>query len=444
MPATPPPTTIFPTEERFVNVVREATNGTIPAAPYGVTIPLPQFDPEDKPIWLLDSSLRGAMGDIYDFLQGPMYADVTIPEAPVYVDTFPHALYNTLGDYTQNVQGTSTTSNTTTLNGALTVGATTVVLTSGTGYAANQWVLIYVSGTTGPSEIVQVASVASNTLTLMAATPIRFPHNNGAQVQTTSVTTGTYQHIFTGLNSGFLGATNYQNFGQPPTHTFTDRTQVPTNVNPGFARQYAYSCFHTLTMTGNAEKLLAWNGGFSSYPGQIAATLPTASVSTVRAFPDFNCTFQLATSGVLAPVYDIVEWQVTLTRKLKVQFTNDSIQNPYVIGRGGWGVTGKLMFAPATDETALLYMLNNTQPQLELLVTNNLATSSPLYQALQLDILFCDFETSKINAADALFGYDVGFKAHHTANTRNSVTTTGWSGGYSALKATVSNAVPIF
>ena len=71
MPAAPPPTTIFPTEERFVNSIRELTPGVIPAAPYGTTFPLVHLAPEDKPIWLLDESLRGSMGDMYDFLQGP-------------------------------------------------------------------------------------------------------------------------------------------------------------------------------------------------------------------------------------------------------------------------------------------------------------------------------------------------------------------------------------
>jgi hypothetical protein len=59
-------------------------------------------------------------------------------------------------------------------------------------------------------------------------------------------------------------------------------------------------------------------------------------------------------------------------------------------------------------------------------------------------MLFAAFETSKITSSDVLFGYDVGFKVPHVNSARNSVTTTGWSGGFSAIKVTVSNAVPIF
>ena len=436
------PSTIFPTEERFVNVVRETTPGTIPSSS-GTTFPLVNLEPEDKPLWLLDESLRGAMGDIYDFLQGPEYTEVTVPETPVYVDMIGHPLYNVLGDYTQSAP--QTTPNTTTTGSANTPGSTTLNVTSGTSFTVGMQIIIYVSGSSGPAEICTVVSGASGTITLNAATPLRLNHTAGATVSNTTVAAGTYSHIFSLLNSGFIGTGNYNNFGQPPTHTWTDRTQVPLiGGNPGGARQYADASFQSVVLTGNAEKLLNWNGSFSSYIGQLASTAPTASVSTVRAFPDFNSTIQFATSGALAPVYNISEWQLTLSRQLKVFFTNDGSQNPFVIGRGKLGVSGKLTFSPAVDESALLYLLNNTQPQVQILTTNGLATSNPLYQAVQVDILYCDFDTSKINSGDVLFGYDVTFKSHHVATTRNSVSSTGWSGGYSACKVTVNNATPIF
>jgi hypothetical protein len=436
------PSTIFPVEERFVNVAREATPGTIPAAPYGTTFPVVNLEPEDKPIWLLDEGLRGGMGDFYGVYQGPMYAEVTVPTSPVFADMICHPLYNTLGDYTQSAPA-ATPNTTLTANAA--AGATSLTVTSGTSFTVNMWILVYQTGATGPAELVQVLSSASTTITLQTATPLRFPHTSGATVTNTSVAAGTYQHIFTVLCSGFIGNGNYQNFAQPVTHTWTDRTQVPSfGGNPGFARQYADACFSKLQFTGNAEKLVTWDGSFSSYIGQIASTLPTASISGATPYPDFNALTYLATSGSLTEIYDIAEWQIGISRQLKVQFTNDGSQNPYVIGRGKAGVTGKLTFAPATDETALLYMLANTQPQLQIIASNGLATTNPLYEAMQFDMLFAAFETSKITSSDVLFGYDVGFKVPHVNSTRNSVTTTGWSGGFSAIKVTVSNAVPIF
>lgn len=436
------PATIFPTEERFVNVVREATPGTIPSSS-GTTIPLANFEPEDKPLWLLDQSLRGAMGDMYDMLQGPEYAEVSVPASPVYMDTIGHPLLNILGDYTQSAP--ATTPNTTTTGSANTPGATVINVASGTSFTVNMWIQVYQAGSTGPAEIVQVLSSTANTITLQAATPLRFNHTAGATVTNTTVAAGTYSHVFTLLNSGFLGSSIFTNFGQPPTHTFTDRTQVPQiGGNPGGARQYADACFQSMVLTGNAEKLLEWDGKFSSYIGQLATSPPAASVSSIRAIPVFNTSVQLATSGALGPVYDITEWQLTMNRQLKVFFDNDGSQNPFTIGRGKLGVSGKLTFSPAVDESALTLMLGNTQPQLQILTTNGLVSSNPAYLAMQTDILFADFETSKIKSSDVLFGYDVSFKTTHTAQTRNSVTSTGWSGGYSAIKVTINNAVPIF
>jgi hypothetical protein len=427
------PSTIFPTEERFVNVIREAVPGTVPGTT-GTTFPVVNFEPEDKPIWLPDSSLRGSMAEMYDFLQGPLIADTTVG-GPVYVDMVGHSVYNILGDYTQFAPSATPS---TTLTAPVIPGATTLTVAAGTSFTVGMQILV---GAAGSQEIVTVLSGASTSITLNAATPIRIAHASAAAVTNTTVAAGTYSHVFSLLNSSFVGAGNYTNFGQPPTHCWTDRTQVPAT---GLARQYAYGCHSALTFTGNSEKLLEWNGNLTSFVGSIAASPPTASISGVHAYPDFNSIVNIATTGSLAQIFNISEWAVTINRQVEPFFTNDGSQNPFVIGRGKLGVTGKLTFSPATDETALLYMLQNTQPQLQIIASNGLATSSPLYQAVQFDIPFCDFDTSKIQPGRSLFGYEVGFKTTATASTRNSVTATGWSGAYSPLKVTLSNAIPIF
>jgi len=431
------PSTIFPTQERFVNVVREATPGTIPASS-GTSYPVVGFEPEDKPIWLPDESLRGAMGDLYDFLQGPYYAETTIPASPVYVDMIGHSLFNILGDYTQSATAAAPN---TTLSALANAGATTLTVSSGTSFTVGMQIQVYVTGSTGPAEIVKVLSGAAGSITLDPTTPLRLNHSNGATVTNTTVSAGTYSHVFTVLNSTFIGSGIFTNFGQPPTHCWTDRTQVPAT---GLARQYAFGRHSDVTLTGNAEKLLMWNGTLSSFIGQIASSPPTAAFSTVRAMPAWQTTTNIATSGALAQIFNITEWQLSLTRQVEPYFPNDGTQNPFVIGAGKISINGKLTFSPAIDETALLYMLANTQPQLQFIVTNGLATSSPSYQAVQVDIPFADYDTSKINSGKSLFGYDVSFKTTHTATTRNAVAPTGWSGGYSGVKITVNNAVPTF
>lgn len=432
------PSTIFPTQERFVNVQRELIPGTVPVTGSAQSFPVANFDPEDKPIWLPDTSLRGAMGDIYDMGQGPVLAETSIPASPVYMDLIGHPLCNVLGDYTQSAP-TGTGSTTLTAVGA--AGATTLTVVSVTGFTANQWIQVFQTGSTGSAEIVQVLSATGTTITLATTTPLRFNHTNGATVQGVSVAAGTYQHSFSVLNSSFVGANIYTNFGQPPTHTYTDRTQVPAT---GLARQYAFGRHSDVTLTGNAEKFLMWNGNLTSYVGQIAASPPTAAFSVVKAVPAWNTTVSLATSGSLAPIYNIGEWSVSFARQVEAFFPNDGSQNPYTLGVGKLAVNGKLTISPAIDENHLLYMLNNTQPQLQILVTNGRTTTDPLYLAMQVDIPFADYDTSKINSSKSLFGYDVAFKTTHTALTRNSVTSTGWSGGYSAAKVTIWNALPLF
>lgn len=431
------PSTVFPTQERFVNCTTETVPGTIPSS-YGQSFPVVGFEPEDKPMWLPDESLRGAMGDMYDFLQGPMYAETTIPETPVYVDMIGYPLLSLFGDYTQSAPAGTTT---TTLTAAAAAGATSLTVSSGTSFTASSWIIVYATGSTGPAEIVQVASSAATTITLETTTPLRFNHASGATVTVTTVSAGTYAHEFSVLNSSFVGTGIYTNYGQPPTLTWTDRTQVPAT---GLARQYAFARHSELTFTGNAEKLLTWNSSFTSFTGQIAQSAPVANFSTVRAMPAWQTTVSIATTGALGGIYDITEWQLTFARQVEPYFPNDGVQYPFVIGAGKLTFTGKLTFSPAVDETALLYMLNNTQPQLQVVVTNGLATTNPGYQAFQIDVLYADYDTSKINSSKSLFGYDVTFKSHHTANTRNSVVPTGWSGGYSAAKVTVNNSVALF
>lgn len=436
MPVTVP-TSVFPTHERFVACTREQVPGTIPAS-VGSSVPVAGFEPEDKPLWLPDENLRAAMGDMYDMLQGPVIAETTIPASNVYMDMIGFPLHAVLGDYTQSAPAATPN---TTLTALASAGATTLTVASGTSFTVGMWIQVYNTGSSGPAEIVKVLSGASTSITLDPTTPLRLNHASGATVTNTTVAAGTYTHTFSVLNSGLISGSVYTNYGQPATLTWTDRTNVPAT---GQARQYAFGRMTDVTLTGNAEKLFQWNGSLTSYVGQIAASAPSPSFSTVRAVPQWQSSVNLATTGALGAVYNISEWVTTMARKAEAYFDNDGSQNPFVIGAGELAVSGKLTFSPATDETALLYMLNNTQPQLQFILNNGLLTTNPLFLQTQVDIPFADFDTSKINSSKALFGYDVSFKAHHTASTRNSITSTGWSGGYSAIKVTVNNAVPIF
>lgn len=237
--------------------------------------------------------------------------------------------------------------------------------------------------------------------------------------------TGPYTHTFALLNSGS---------GQPPTHTYTDYTGVTASVG---ARVYAYTCLSEVTFTGNAQQLLTWDAKGTSFASRAASTMPTATISTVAAEPSWRSMVGIggpASGGTL--VSNVSEWKVTITRQVDPYYTNDGAQDPYTIARGPLTVTGSLTFSPAIDETPLLNMLSNSQPQLQIIADNGLTGNAQV--TLTIDIQVAAYDTSKINAGSLLFGYDVTFKG--IANTTN----VGASGGYSPIKVTLANNVATY
>lgn len=418
MPAVP--TTIFPVSERFIGIARETTPGT--AVNPGSTIPVTSFQPEDKPVWLPDEAWRASMAGDYDLLQGPIWTETQFG-GPAYGDTIGGLFYNILGDYVQT--GTAVSPNTTT-SGTQAAGASSITVAAGGSFTNGMYIQV---DTGANAEIVQVSSGSSGSITLQAATPLRFAHGNGVAVTNTSAP---YTNNFGLLNGGN---------GQPPSHTFTDRTQIPGSSNKQ-AVQYAYGCLSKLSLSGNASGLFTYTATLSSYSHSYPSVAPTASVSSVRAQPVWRSLVGLAgpaSGGTL--VNDIMEWTIDIDRVVEPMPTADGSQNPYVMARGKLTATFSLKFAPAIDESSLLYMLNNTQPQLQIVFTNGLGGASQIQYTI--DAQLAAFETAKITENQALFGYDVTgrFIANTTNTSSGNVTNTG---GYSPLHVSLLNAVPVY
>jgi hypothetical protein len=413
------PTTVFPSERRAIGLARE--NPTVPGTPVAVTtsIPVVNFVPEDKPIWLPDESLRAAMAMTYGLIEGPYAADLTFDASPVYLDTIGHFIYNILGDYTASGVSTGTTGTISHVGGypAYTTGTITVPQGSNFTAGAPGFVQLDVTGTL--SEVVAYSSAASTNIVLSGTTHL--PH---AQNATVFQVTGPYTHVFSLLN----GTGN----AQPVTHTITDRTFIPTNQ----ARWYPFTCMSEMTLTGNAEKLFEWAGKAMAYANQEPGSAPTNTFSSIPAQPAWSSTTGLNGTIGGAQIYNLAEWEFTLTRVVEPYYTADGTQNPYILGRGRFSCTGKASFAPTIDETPLTYMLNNTQPQLQVLQTNGLAGTN--VQSIQFDVQACAFDASVIEPGKALFGYSNGFQA--IANTSN----VGNSGGYGPIKCTIINNTPSY
>jgi hypothetical protein len=427
-----PPTTFGVVAEREIYVAKEATPGVIPAS-VGVPVPVTSFKPSNKPMWLDDDSMQGSMGDVFGVYQGPLIAGFDIG-GHLTGDTFPHFIYNLLGDYT--VTGT-TAAPTATTSAGIAAGVTAIpVASGGASFTTGMFAQLVDTGTPAASEIVQVgAGSTATSIVLAAGVTTRFAHLTGMVVNNT---TFPYTHVFSLLN-GSVGAANGP--AQGPTHCITDRQGIAANG----AEQYAYSVMSDITITGNAEKLLDWSGKAVCMTRQPAGSaVGMVNVSTVNPYPSWRSITGvggLASGGTLRK--EIAEWSVTLGRAVKAYNTDQGAQTPFIIARGKQSNTGKHTVSPAIDDSSLIALLANTQPQLQYVVNNGLSGAN-LVQ-VQVDIVLAAYETADIEDGSELFGFSVPYKAVHTAATgAGSVTTTGASGGKGAVKVTIQNAVPTY
>lgn len=411
-----PTPVVFPVERRAIGIAKEVTAGT-PVLPTA-TIPVEKFSPDDKIIGLIDKSWRQSMAEEYAYIQGTYNTDLDMG-GPVYADTIGYALLNLFGDYTTTATSASPNS---TLSGPTLANVTTLTVVSGTGFLANQWIQVGPDAS-GGAEVVQVLSVATNTITLQATTPTRFAHASASPVTNTAGGSGSYTHVFSLLNSAVNGA-------QPPFHTVTDVTGVPaTNL----ARVYASAAFSEVILTGNSTALLMWDGKAQAWLSAIAASIPVIAPSTQPTQATWNSIVGVggpASGGTLNSY--VTEWVVTIQRKIEPYWTAQGVQNPYIIARGGLAAAMTLKFGPAPNESQLLNFLNNTQPQVQIIATG------PNSSSVQIDAQTTAFDTAKIDDSKAAFGYDVSAKL--IANTTN----VGFSGSFSPVKITVKNAVPTY
>ena len=408
------PSAVYPSERRSVGIGLEAVPGTGVNSLY--TIPVADFNPEDKVTGLLDESIRSAMAQNYGYVQGVYVADVAIPSSIVYGDTIGHLLWNVLGDMTES--GTPSGTITTTINNgpgypAGTTGAITI--TAGSGFGAGYMQM----GTTTTSEVVNITGATATSATIATTTPTRFAHANAAAV---TQVVAPYTHVFSLLNG--------TGDAQPPTHTITDYNYINSSVH---SRWYPFTCLSEITLTGNAEALFKYTAKGMGYANSVPGTTPTVNVSTVTAMPSWDSQIGLGGTVSGAPYYGIAEWEITLDRVVEAYFTADGSQNPYYIGRGKFRSMGKFNFSPAISEIALTELLSNTQPQMQIIQTNAAAN-----ETVQFDMAVAAFDTSAIQSGKSLLGFNDSVE--FIANPTN----TGNSAGYSPLAITVTNTFPTY
>ncbi|MEV6833476.1 phage tail tube protein [Streptomyces sp. NPDC051133] len=407
------PTTFAPAKQ-FVGIANESAQGT-PVA-MTATVLVNEVKPKDNPTWLDDKSWRGSMvSDAYAKIQGVKVAELELG-GPAYGDGLGYFLRNILGDMA--VVGTSTGTGGTTLSASAAAGATSI---STVATIPNGTVVQIGSGAT--AEVFTTGTpTGSGPYTIPLATPaggLAYAH---ASAQAVQPVTGPFTQAHSLLNSGS---------GQPISHTIT-HFLGPTATSG--ARQYPGACFSEIGLKWNAEsELLTWSGKATTWPSVALGSAPTANPSTVLPVASWRMLVGIggpATGGTL--INTVTDGELTIKRELNPYYTVTGSQNPYVIQRGGISVEGKLNFV-ASDESPLLYMLNNTQPQLQIVLDNGLSGLNKV--TFQIDCQIAAFTDSEPDGSKSAVEYGNSFTA--LPNTVNS----GGSGGYSPIKLSLTNNV---
>lgn len=395
----------FPGAKSFLSAGLEAVQGTAVAPT--LTIPVLSFQPEDKPAFIDDMSLYGDMAAIHGTQPGGIHTEWNL-QAPYFGDVSPLFLANILGDVSED--GVYTGSGTTTLSSPTTVGATTI--TVGASLTSGAVVAI---GTGTPQ--CEIRTLTSTGTTPTFTKPLQFAHLAAAVVRPTQAP---WTQVHSLLNSG--GA-------QPGSLTLVDWQGLTATT---FARAYAGCCVSDMTLKGMAESeyISAQIKGLG-WPSAAAGAAPVAAASTAQPLAAWRTLLGLAgVAGGGTQVKTVSEFELTITRQLKAEFTLQGSQSPFLIQRGNLRASGKLQVTVPADETHLNYMLNNTQPQIQLVISNGLSGANLL--SLQVDIQKGAYKTASVQKGEAI-GYSITFDA--LANTTNA----GGSGAQSPIKITTSN-----
>lgn len=400
--------TLYASPLQRVGVAVETVQGTavVPA----VTIPVDAFTPEDKNVFLDDKALRGSMTEPFIRVAGVKASDLDI-SGPAYFDTLPYFLSNVFGDIVSS--GTYTGSGTTTLNSSSAVGATSISTVASIAGST----LIQID--TGTSSEVRLTTGVSGAgpYTVTFATALNVAHAGGATVKPI---TSPYSHAFAVKNTGTA---------QPASMTITDY-QGPT-ASTG-TRAYAGVCFSEVGLKGTAESgLVEFSGKAMGWPSASAAAFTTAP-SAISPQPAWEATIGLNGTVGSAQIKTVNDWELSIKRELEAIYTAQNVQTPYFIQRGKLTVSGRMTIVVA-DETYLTYLNSNTQPQLQIIISNGLSGANLL--AVQIDVQKAAFTTSKLDRGKAAVEAQVDFDA--IANTTNA----GWTAGYSPALVTVQNAV---
>lgn len=431
---------IYPGVLSWLGVARELTVGT-PLVPV-ITHPLEQgsFEPEDTPRFLDDKAIRGSMTDLFYKTLGVESATFSFG-GPNFLDSHGYFFDNVFGDL--STVGSSL-ANPATTSGALAVGATNMTLAAAPPAAYTAGATIQID-TGSVAEVVIISATAASNVVGFSSYPLRFTHPTAKTVQTAGTP---FTHKFAALNSplGYGGAYG----AQPPTHTFTDVTNI-VNVftsatygtapsNAFGARMYPSGALSSLDFSGNAEQLLNIRMQGQSWQSVVAGTAVTNVTTNSRPVPNWNSTVVVAGNTVSSTgaYAGIGNFSLSVKRGLQVYWIVAGTQTPYVIGRGPLTMDGQIDWQPTNSETPLDLMLLNAQAPMTITVSNTGIPNSGTPFTLTFTMSQVANIKSKIMRTGQLIGYSNSYES--VANS----TDVGGSGGLGPGTITLVNNTPTY
>jgi len=413
------PSPVFPEAARILNVGREAVAFGTLAASY-VSVPVNDFQPDPNYNYFFDNAERGSLTGPYDAAQGPAWLESTISESPVYGDTIGYFLASLFGEWSD----TGTAGGTTwTATGGVAAGATSITVTSGTVATAGTFVQI---GTGVGAEVCTVGTGSTATsIVLSATTPTRFAHTGSTTI---TLVTAPFTHVFATMNPG---SPTGLNSGQGPSLSVLDRNFAAGNSG-FYADAYPYTVVQEISLTGQPNGYLTWTGKLMSWPQTSPGAAVTAAFSGAKGIPAWKGTSTVGGSAA----NNIDQWKITLTREINPIPAINGQQAPLIFARGKLTGTFDLEYAAVSDESALNYMLNNTQPSLLWTTANGLSGASQLSFSLAAGLAAATKAPLKV--VKTLYGYDL------TGTLVANNTNVGPSGGFGVGSITLINAVPSY
>src|SRR5277367_97382 len=410
---------VYPASLTYLGLSRQPVPGVaqLPGVYPGIsgmasTIPLDKssYEPQDTPHWLMDTSIRGSMAQVFQLIQGPEDATFSYG-GPFYGDIEGYFLDNTFGDMSST--GSSPT-NGVSFGGTIPIGGITGTVVSAAGYGTNSTVQI---GSGSIAEVVIISAI-TGTVISFAKTPTRFAHPTGSAW----TVAGPYTHTFAILNSGS---------GQPPLLTATDYTGITAVTG---ARSYSDLCCSQVDITGNTEQLFEMKVSGNSWLSVPAAGSgkPVNVPSPAVPIAAWETVIDIGGSTMT----QAGEYGFSIKRELQVYWTAQGTQSPFIIARGTLDATASLMYSVATDETGLTRMLQNEQPPMQVTVTNGLSGTN-LIQVV-INAQEAGYTSAKPNRSSVLVGYDDEIQC--IANSTN----IGGSGGLGPITVSLTNNVPTY